>query len=233
VPDRLLFIDNDLATAALTSYLQGKGFELIIASNAHEGLRQAYESRPHLVVLDVTLPDLDGRTVCARLRELCDVPIVMLSSHNAVDDIVAGLEAGADDYVARPCEPRELEARLRAVLRRFRSREEPRVLSYDDGLLRIDLRRQVVWRRGVPIHLSPTEFRLLASLLQHSGNVVSHEQLLTEVWGSPCKESLNYLSIYIRYIREKLEDDPKRPAYIQTKWGTGYRFVPRRILAPK
>jgi two-component system KDP operon response regulator KdpE len=117
------------------------------------------------------------------------------------------------------------------LLRRARTADHQQAPQYDDGRLRIDAVRQLVWRCGLPVHLSPTEFRLLCTLVRHSGNVVSHEDLMTEVWGPLCTDSPNYLSIYVRYVREKLEEDPNRPQYIQTKWGVGYRFVPRGVWA--
>jgi DNA-binding response OmpR family regulator len=225
--DCVLFIDNDSQTHALVSYLQSRGFEVLTANSGQIGLRLAYGCHPRLVVLDLNLPDVDGCQVCARLRELCDIPIIVLSASRKAQDVVAALESGADDYIFKPCEEREIEARLNAVLRRGRPPQEQTIPVYDDGRLIIDVQRQMVWRKGVPLRLSPTEFRLLASLIQRCGNVASHEELLAEVWGYPCTDSLHYLSIYIRYLREKIEDDPENPVYIRTKWGIGYRFVPQ------
>lgn len=225
--DCLLFIDGDPTTRGIVSYLQSRGFEVLLALKGYEGLRLAYQRRPKAVILEAHLPDANGREVCARLRELSDTPIIVFSTANTPQDIVAGLEAGADDYIAKPCEELELEARLHALLRREKNRESQRASNYDDGRLIIDLQHQLAWRHGLRIHLSSTESRLLTSLLQRRGNVVMHEELLSEVWGSPCIESVHYLSTYIRYLREKLEDDPERPLYIQTKWGRGYRFVPQ------
>jgi two-component system KDP operon response regulator KdpE len=230
--DRLLVIDADpFLRARLSSFFQTNGFRVLTAADGREGLRIAYEYHPELVILGLVLPDLDGGHMCARLRELSDLPILMLAEGSEEEAVVACLEAGADDCLGEPVRLRELEARVRALLRRVRTEKHQQMPEYDDGRLRVDAQRQLVWRRGSPVHLSPTEFRLLSTLLRHSGNVVSHEELLTEVWGSLCTDSPNYLSIYVRYIREKLEEDPARPQYIQTKWGVGYRFVPHGVLA--
>jgi two-component system, OmpR family, KDP operon response regulator KdpE len=223
----LLVVDADpFLRARLSSFLQTNGFQVLTAADGREGLRIAYEYHPELVILSLVLPDLDGCHMCERLRELSDLPILMLTEGSGEETIVACLEAGADDCLGEPVRLRELEARVRALLRRVRIAEHQQMPEYDDGRLRIDPQRQLVWRRGSPVHLSPTEFRLLSTLLRHSGNVVSHEELLTEIWGSLCLDSPNYLSVYVRYIREKVEEDPTRPQYIQTKWGVGYRFVP-------
>jgi two-component system KDP operon response regulator KdpE len=224
----LLLVATDGALRAqLASFLQSVGFQVLTATDGHAGLRLAYEHHPGLVLLDLELPALDGRQVCERLRELSQVPILMLSRRSEEDAVVACLAAGADDFVTVPLHLKELEARVRALLRRIRTTEAPLEPGYDDGRLRIDPQRQLIWRRGSPVHLSPTEFRLLLTLVRQNGRVVPHEDLLSEVWGPHCLDSLSYLSIYVRYLRQKLEDDPNHPQYIQTKWGVGYRFVPR------
>jgi two-component system KDP operon response regulator KdpE len=230
--ERLLIIDADpLPRARLSSFLQADGFQVLTATDGREGLRIAYEYHPELVILGLLLPDLDGRHMCARLRELSDLPILVLTKGADEEAVVACLGAGADDCLGEPVRLRELEARVRALLRRVKTTQRRQSTEYDDGRLRIDPKRQLVWRRGLPVHLSPTEFRLLTTLVSNAGNVVSHQDLLNEVWGSPCLDSPNYLSIYVRYIREKLEEDPARPQYIQTKWGVGYRFVPSGVSA--
>jgi two-component system KDP operon response regulator KdpE len=230
--ERLLVIDADpFLRARLSSFLQTNGFQILTAADGREGLRLAYEYHPELVILSLALPDLDGRHMCARLRDLSDLPILVLTNDAEEEAVVACLEAGADDCVGGPLRLREIEARVRALLRRVRAAQHRHTPGYDDGRLRIDPLRQLVWRHESPVHLSPTEFRLLSALLRNSGNVVSHEDLLIEVWGSLCLDSPNYLSIYIRYVREKIEEDPARPQYIRTKWGVGYRFVPREVSA--
>jgi two-component system KDP operon response regulator KdpE len=230
--ERVLVIESDaFLRARLSTFLQANGFRVLTAIDGHEGLRTAYRYHPELVILGLVLPDLDGCHACGRLRDLSDVPILMLTLDWDEEAVVACLEAGADCCMGRPLRLRELEARVRALLRRAKTAQQLQMPEYDDGRLRIDPQRQLVWRGGTPVHLSPTEFRLLCTLLRHGGEVVSHEDLLTEVWGSLCVDSPNYLSIYIGYIRKKLEEDPARPEYIQTKWGVGYRFVPRGASA--
>ena len=225
--DRLLVIDVDpLFRQRLASYLQVNGFQVVTAADGREGLGTANEHRPDLVILGLVPPDLDGCKMCAQLRALGDLPVLMLTKGSDEEAVVACLEAGADDCLGEPVRFRELEARVRALLRRARTAQNPQVPEYDDGRLRIDPHRQLVWRRGSPVHLSPTESRLLGTLLRHSGNVVSHEDLLAEVWGPTLRDNPNCLSVYIHGIREKLEEDPARPQYVQTAWGVGYSFVP-------
>ncbi len=230
--DRILVIDADpFVRARLSGYLQANGFQVRTATDSRQGLRLAYEYQPELVILGLVPPDPDGWQICRRLRELSNLPILTLTKLSDEETVVACLEAGADDCICKPVRLRELEARVRALLRRARISARAQAPEYDDGRLRIDAQRQLVWRGGSPVHLSPTEFRLLSALVRHSGNVVSHADLLTEVWGPLCSDCPNYLPIYVRYIREKLEEDPARPKYIQTKWGVGYRFVPSGVPA--
>jgi two-component system KDP operon response regulator KdpE len=230
--DRLLVIEPDPSLSArLSSFLQANGFQVLTAADGREGLRIAYEYHPELVILDLVLPDLDGRHTCARLRDLSDLPILMLSKSSGEEAIVACLEAGADDCVGDPLQLGELEARVRALLRRARNAKSEQMPEYDDGRLRIDPQRQLVWRCGAPVHLSPTEFRLLSTLLRHCGSVVSYEDLLAEAWGPVLRDNPNCLSIFVQDIRDKLEEDPTCPQYIQTTLGVGYFFVPNGAWA--
>jgi two-component system, OmpR family, KDP operon response regulator KdpE len=230
--DRLLVIVADPSfSAQLSSFLQASGFQVLTAADGREGLRIAYEYHPELVILSLMLPDLDGCHMCARLRELSDLPILMLSMGSKEEAVVACLEAGADDCIVEPVRLREIEARVRALLRRARTAEHQQVPEYDDGRLRIDPQRQLVWRCGSPVHLGPTEFRLLSTLLRHSGSVVSYEDLLSEVWSPVLRDNPNCLSVFIHDIREKLEEDPTCPQYILTTWGVGYFFVPNGVWA--
>jgi DNA-binding response OmpR family regulator len=230
--DRLLVIDADPSfSALLSSYLQSNGFRVLTATDGHEGLRIAYEYHPELVILGAVLPDLDGCRICARLRELSDLPILMLTKGSEQEAVVACLEAGADDCICEPLHLRELEARVRALLRRASAAADQQMPEYDDGRLRIDPLRQLVWRRGSPVHLSATEFRLLNRLLRQCGSVVSYEDLLAEVWGPTLRDNPNCLSVFIHDMREKLEEDPACPQYIQTTLGVGYFFVPDGVWA--
>jgi DNA-binding response OmpR family regulator len=177
------------------------------------------------------MPEMDGWQVCQRLREMSDVPIIILSAMTQEDDVVRGFRLGADDYVQKPFKLAELEGRVRAVLRRIRAYDKATLTVYDDGILKIDLDRQQAWRHGQAVHLTPTEFGLLSALVRHQGSVVPHKQLLVDVWGPGYADATTCLSLYIRYIREKLEDNPGEPRYILTKWGVGYWFAPS-VYAP-
>ncbi|MDY7040673.1 MAG: response regulator transcription factor [Chloroflexota bacterium] len=224
---RILIVDDDAALVKVLSLsLEREGFEVIAALGGAEALRRAYESRPDLVVLDIMMPRMDGWATCRRLREISDMPIIMLTAKGDETDIVRGLDLGADDYITKPCSSEELKARIRALLRRSQTTDRNDwQVAYDDGWLKIDLSRQQVTVNGEPVDLTPTEFRLLACLIQRNGQVVPHKQLLTEVWGPEYSDQVSYLSVYIRYLRQKIEQNPSQPAYILTKWGMGYRFA--------
>jgi DNA-binding response OmpR family regulator len=224
---KILIVDDDAALLkVLRLSLEREGFEVITALGGAEALRKAYELRPDLVVLDVMMPNMDGWMTCRRLREIADMPIIMLTAKGDESDIVHGLDLGADDYISKPCSSEELKARIRALLRRAQSSDKTNwQVAYDDGRLKIDLSRQQVTVDGEPVDLTPTEFRLLACLVQRTGQVVPHQELLTEVWGSEYSDQVSYLSVYIRYLRQKIEQNPSQPTYILTKWGMGYRFA--------
>lgn len=225
--EKILVIDDDPAlTEMIGARLEGRGYEVLLAGQAKDGLRLAYEKHPDLIILDIMMPDMDGWETCRRLRDLSDVPIVMLTAKVDEDDVVRGFRLGADDYVKKPFSIQELEERIRAILKRSATSERSTDVSYDDGALRIDLARQQVFRQGSPVHLTSTEMRLLESLVRRMGVTVSHEELLNEVWGPAYSDATAYLSLYIRYLREKLEEDPSDPHYIRTTWGSGYWFSP-------
>lgn len=221
---KILVIDDDVVLLKiLTERLTPQGFKVLTASNGREGLRLAYNNNPDLIILDIMMPDLDGFAICERLREMSDIPVLVLSAVASEDNVVRCFNKGADDYIQKPFRMRELEARILAHLRRSSSNGWEKS-TYDDGTLCIDLIRKHVYRRGKIVHLTPTEYRLLASLVQHRGSVVSHDELLTLVWGKPYKSATVLLSVYINYLRKKLEENPKKPDYIHTKWGFGYWF---------
>jgi two-component system, OmpR family, KDP operon response regulator KdpE len=223
--EKLLILDDDVALSELlAARLEGQGYATLVAHNGRDGMRIAYEAQPDLIILDISMPEMDGFEVCRRLREMTDVPILMLTARTGNEDLVRGFEAGADDYVKKPVDFSELELRIRAILKRAGGEKE--ALHFDDGNLQVDLERGHVYLRGERVHLSPTEQRLLSCLVRERGRVVYHAELLKQVWGEGYLDSTANLSLYIRYLREKLEDDPSEPRYICNEWGVGYWFAP-------
>ncbi|MDT8896936.1 MAG: response regulator transcription factor [Thermanaerothrix sp.] len=224
---KILVVDDDPTLNELVRLnLERKGFAVYCAEDGEEALRLAYQVHPDVIILDIMMPRVDGYEVCRRLRALTDVPILFLTAKSRDTDVLRGFDVGADDYMRKPFSLRELEARILALLKR-RNRGESAQLSeiFDDGNLRIDLNLQAVYRRGQPIRLTPTEFRLLACLVRDQGKVLTHEEILRKVWGEGYIDAIPTLSLYIRYLREKIEDDPGRPRYIRNKWGVGYWFA--------
>jgi len=231
VREKILIIDDDRTlTEMLAQKLEPRGFEVLSADRGLDGLKLAYENHPDMVILDVMMPDMDGWETCRRLRELSDVPILMLTGKVSEEDVVKGFQLGADDYVRKPFNLKELEGRIRAILKRANGVEAENNQVFDDGKIRVDLERQQVFREGKMVHLTSTEFQLLSCLVKRQGTLVPHDEILTEVWGPGYLDATACLSLYIRYLREKLEDNPGEPRYIRTKWGSGYWFAP--ILRP-
>ncbi len=225
--ERVLIIDDDPGLLTLLRLgLERDGFEVLTAQNGKEGLRKAYDYHPDLIVLDILMPEMDGWEVCQRLRYICNTPILILTAMDERDGVIRGLSVGADDYVLKPCTFEELKARIRALLRRSAgSPENARQTVYDDGNLRIDFSDGMVTKKGEPVTLTPTESRLLLYLASRQGKVISHQELLTQVWGPAYNDAVGYLSVYIRYLRQKIEDDPAKPRYIRTRWRVGYYFA--------
>jgi DNA-binding response OmpR family regulator len=224
--DSILIIDDDeTLTKMLAKWLHAKGYDIQIAASGREGLEKARNSSPDLVVLDVMMPEMDGFETCNRLREFSNVPVLMLTAKTTEEDLIRGFQNGADDYVKKPFSFMELELRVNAILKRANMKDEQPVL-YDDGTLKIDLDRQHVYRKSELVHLTPTEYKLLSCLVRNQGGVISHEGLLRDVWGEAYTDATACLSLYIRYLREKLEENPSEPKYIRTKWGIGYWFDP-------
>lgn len=224
----ILVIDDDKDLALmLKAQLERKNHRVVIAANGREGLQKAYQARPDLIILDVMMPGMDGWEVCRRLRELSNVPVIMLTARTLKGDVVKGLETGADDYLTKPFSAAELDARIQAVMRRSENSDglgNSRSSFYSNGYLTIDFDRRTVKVRGESVDLTPTEFKLLSTLIRNEGRVLPHRYLLTEVWGPEYAEEVDYVKLYIRYLRLKIEDDPSDPVYIQTEWGVGYRF---------
>jgi len=227
---RILIIDDDEMLLEVTSHaLEDEGYEVLTAQSSQSGLRKVFQDRPHLVILDIVLPnDIDGFEICKRIREMTDVPIVMLTSRDDEDDIVRGLELGADDYIVKPFKPRELRARVKAALRRTNfPLAEDQTLVYEDPWLSIDIPRRQIMVDGQSIRLSATEFDLLALLLKHADHVLDSETILREVWGPEYSTEIAYVRVYISHLRQKIERDASNPEYILTERQIGYRFIPR------
>ena len=226
----LLLIEDDyILSETLRLMLIKKGFTVETAGDAITGLQKAYAIKPDLIILDIMLPGMDGWQACERFREMSDVPIIMLTAIGSDQDIVKGLNMGADDYIVKPVTAEELTARVRALLRRVSRVPEPqqpgvrgKILTCD--YLMIDFDKHEVTVDGHRVDLSPTEFRLLAVLARNKGRMLPHEFLLNEVWGPEYIGDIDYLRLYISYLRKKKKKNYNKPSLIQNEWGVGYRF---------
>ncbi len=226
--DRILVVDDDLYVCqTLAAFLQEDGYEVGTAQNGPDALRQLYAEKPNLVLLDVTMPGMDGCEVCRRIRELSDVPILMVTARGEVRDRVRGLDCGADDYLVKPVAAEELRARVRALLRRRRpsAEQEKQTLSFDDGRLVVDLTAREVSVQGRHVKLRPLEYRLLTYMARNAGLLLSHDQILEAVWGPEYEDALDSLKLYIFRLRQKIEERHDQPRCITTERGLGYRFV--------
>jgi two-component system KDP operon response regulator KdpE len=228
VAKKVLVIDDDPAFARLVEQvLTPAGFEVLTAADGGEGLRLLFAQRPNLVLLDVVMPKMDGWDTCRRIRDITDVPVIMLTAQkNTEEDIVHGLECGADNYLLKPVGKRELVGRVQAVLRRAELAlpDEQKGTTFSDGYLTVDIIQRQVLVDGEPVRLTPIEFRLLALLLQNAGRILTHKQLLEGVWGWEYADDLDYVRIYIWHLRQKIEPDQAKPKYIITEPGVGYSF---------
>ncbi len=224
---KILVIDDDQTLLSLlVKHFAKADYKAIKASNGIDGLQAFYDQQIDLVVLDVMMPRMDGWTVCERLREISEVPILMLTAKADERDRLRGFRLGIDDFVAKPFSAAELIARVRAILSRSqRSQPEPRPAPIVRGDLVINLAERRVTRSGEVIHLTPTEFRLLAALTEHPGHVLTAEVLLTKVWGGEYADDLENVKRYIHYLRQKLEHDPANPQLIMTERGFGYYLI--------
>jgi len=223
-PAIVLIEDEPQIRRFLRASLASQGYRLYEAASGEDGLVEAATRQPDVVIIDLGLPDLDGLDVIRRIREWSRVPIIVLSARGQERDKVAALDAGADDYVSKPFGVGELQARLRVALRHAAAGDsgEP---TFTVGGLRVDQVKRQVQVDGKDVHCTPIEYRLLTTLVRHAGRVLSHRQLLKEVWGPAQTEQAHYLRVYMAQLRRKLEHDPARPRYILTEPGVGYRLA--------
>jgi two-component system KDP operon response regulator KdpE len=219
----LVIDDEPQIRRLLRVTLEANGYRVFDATNGSDGLAQSAQRRPDVVLLDLGLPDLDGITVLRRLREWSRVPVVVLTVRDREDDKINALDSGADDYVTKPFSTGELLARLRAALRHAHEKGVDAV--FRTGNLEVDLAARVVRKRSEEIKLTPTEYALLRLLVTHRGKVVTHRQILTDVWGPKASNQTHYLRVHVAHLREKVEDDPSQPKLIITEPAIGYRLL--------
>jgi len=219
-----LIIDDEMQMRRLLRVcLEANGYRTLEAATGQEGISQAAQYPPDVVILDLGLPDLDGVTVLKRLREWTRVPVVVLSVRDREDDKIAALDNGADDYITKPFSTGELLARLRVAQRHAQPAQGDAV--FRSGDLEVDLTARVVTSKGKEVKLTATEYSLLRLFVQHAGKVMTHRQLLHEVWGPNYGDQTHYLRVYIAHLREKLETEPSKPTLLMTEPGVGYRLV--------
>jgi len=227
---KILVVDDEPTLARWIEHvLSEKGYEVFKASSGQEALPLMFTHKPDMVLLDVVMPKMDGWQACSRIRELSDVPIIMLTgAQRSEDDIVRGLDYGADDYLLKPIGGKELLARVRAALRRADltpGAKEQVDIVYADEFISVNLAERRVMVSGQRVKLTPREFRLFTVLVENAGRILTHRQLLEKVWGWEYTDDLDYVRIYISHLRQKIEPDPALPRYIITEPGVGYSFV--------
>jgi two-component system KDP operon response regulator KdpE len=221
---KILIVDDESGLRELVRInLEHEGFGVIQAENGVQGLDAVREEQPDLVIMDVMMPEMDGWEACKKLREFSSVPVLMLTARVQSQDIVTGLDSGADDYLLKPFNMDELMARVRALLRRVPSPNRP--VNAGGGEISIDKQKREVLVRAEPVDLTPTEYDLLLLLAENAGTVLEHEILLRGVWGQEYTKDNDYLKVYIWHLRRKIEIDPRDPKLLLTEWGVGYRLV--------
>ncbi len=224
LPQILIIEDEPEIRKFLRVTLEQQGYAVTEAITGGEGLKRITTYPPELVILDLGLPDMDGTELINNVRTWSNLPIIVLSARDRENDKVAALEAGADDYLSKPFGTNELLARIKVALRharKWQNKEEP-IFEYAE--LKVDLAKRLVWINAEEIHLTPIEYKLLAMLTKHAGKVVTHKQLLAEVWGKNASSQSHYLRLHTQHLREKLGDDATKPKYILTEAGVGYRL---------
>jgi DNA-binding response OmpR family regulator len=222
---KILIVDDSAElTLLLQKALSREGYQVEVADNGLEGLRQAHDLRPDLVLLDIMMPGMSGFDMLSRLREFSTVPVIMLTALGEAQKKIHGLDKGADDYVTKPFNMDELKARIRATLRRaaLASPDEDQLLSFDGGQLVIDPLSQRVAVQGEPVALTPTEYKLLLCLARNAGQVLTNDQILDQVWGPGYEGNQEMIKVHIRRLRAKIEADPDNPRHILTQRGSGY-----------
>jgi len=226
VDKAILVVDDEPRMVQfITMNLELEGFRVVSASNGYEALEKVTRELPDLIILDIMMPDMDGFETLKKIREVSSVPVIFLSVKGEEVDRVRGLDLGADDYITKPFSPRELMSRIRAVLRRTETKAlTARSEIVVDDELRINFDQRKVIVRGQEVLLRPTEYRLLYQLVSNAGRLLTHETLLSRVWGPEYRDEDHYVRLYITYLRQKIERDPKNPKYILSERGLGYRF---------
>lgn len=217
-----LVVDDEPTIRKLLRTSLSSTHDVVEAASGEEGIRLSATNNPSVVLLDLGLPDMDGIDVIKRLREFSSVPIIVLSAREHDGDKVLALDSGANDYLTKPFSVSELQARLRVALRSSSAPVNTPLFEFGD--VRVDVGRREVWRSGALVHLTPIEFNLLLLLLKHSDKVLTHKQVLTEVWGAAYSRQVQYLRVFMRNLRHKLEADPAQPKFLLTETGIGYRF---------
>lgn len=221
----LLVEDEQQIRRFLRVTLSSSGYNLIEASTGQEGLMLAATQKPDIIILDLGLPDMDGLDFTKQLREWCSTPVIVLSARGQESDKISALDAGADDYLTKPFSTGELLARLRVAIRHSeQNKSEQAETKYEFGKIKVDLGKREVLKEGQELHLTPIEYKLLALLLRHHGKVLTHRQLLKEVWGDAYSDENHYLRVYMGQLRHKLEDNAARPRHLITEPGVGYRL---------
>ena len=234
----VLVVDDDVRVRTLARAMLEAQFRVVEATDGVQALRQVYLERPDLVLLDVTMPAMDGMEACRRIRDLADVPIIMVTGRDSAQDAAGSLDAGADDYVRKPYRPVELLARIRALLRRRHvallsaaPAPDRDLLTFDDGRLVVDTRRRLAVVDGQDRVLSATEYKMLELLARNAGHVLSPAQILEHVWGPEYVDQVGYVKTYVGLLRGKVEPDPHQPIFIRARRGLGY-YLERRAGAP-
>ena len=220
----LVVDDEELLVKGIRFNLQNEGYEMITGSNGLEAVKLTQEHSPDLIILDVMMPEMDGMTACARIREFSNVPIILLTAKTDDMDKLMGFEHGADDYVTKPFNILELKARVRALLRRAGTQAEEAVPTLTIGSISLDLNARNAYRNGKLADLTAKEFDVIEFLMRNPNRVYSREALLDTIWTYEYRSDIRTVDVHIRRLREKLEDNPADPQYIMTKWGVGYYF---------